>query len=93
MMNMNPLSNNLLTKGYFVMRIVNVTPKAEHCITVHFDNHHSVTLDMNGKLHTIRFSGLKNEAAFAAATTDGKSIHWPGEVSIAISEILELVTK
>lgn len=74
------------------MRIVNVTPETEQRITVHFDNHHSVTLDMKGRMHTIRFYGLKNEAVFAAATTDGKSIHWPGEVSIAISEILELVT-
>jgi hypothetical protein len=75
------------------MKIASVVPGPEHCITVCFDNHHSMTLDMKEKLHTIRFSGLKNEAVFAAAQTDGKSIHWPGGVSIAISEILEFITK
>jgi hypothetical protein len=82
-----------MAKGICMMKIAKVVPNAEHCITVSFDNNHSMILDMKLKLHTARFSGLRSDQVFAAAKTDGKSIHWPGEVSISISEILEIVTK
>jgi hypothetical protein len=75
------------------MKIVKVAPAADYCITIRFDNNHSVTLDMKGKLNTARFSGLRSEQAFRAAQTDGKSLHWPGGVSMAVSEIIELVGK
>jgi len=82
-----------MTKGICMMKISNVIPTNEYCIIVQFDNQHSITLDLKGKLHTARFSGLRSESVFAAAKTDGKSILWPGGVSIAISEMLEIVTK
>ena len=75
------------------MRISQVVPGEEHCITVRFDNHHSVILNMAGKMRTVRFSGLKNETVFRAVRTDGNSIHWPGGISVAISEILEIIAQ
>lgn len=66
---------------------------ADYQVIVRFDNSHSVTIDMNTKLHTARFSELRNRQVFIAASTDGKSIHWPGGISIAISEIMEIITK
>ncbi len=75
------------------MKIFKVVSAADYCITICFDNNHSVTLDMKGKLQTARFSGLRNEQVFRAAQTDGKSVHWPGGTSMAVSEIIELVGK
>lgn len=75
------------------MKIFKIVPAADYCITICFDNKHSVTLDMKGKLQTVRFSGLRNEQVFRAVQTDGKSLHWPGGLSMAVSEIIELVAK
>ena len=74
-------------------KIAEVILSADYLVTVHFDNSDSVTIDMKKKLHTIRFSELRNEQIFYAVKTDGKSIHWPGGISISISEIMEIVTK
>lgn len=75
------------------MKIIKAVPADDYCITIFFDNNHSVMLDMKNKLNTIRFSGLRNERVFRAAKTDGKSLHWPGGISMAVSEILELAAK
>lgn len=75
------------------MKITKVVPADDYCITICFDNNHSVTLDMKYKLNTVRFSGLRSAQAFRAVKTDGKSLHWQGGISMAVSEILELVAK
>lgn len=74
-------------------KIKEVVLGADYLVTIRFENSHSVTIDMSTKLHTARFSELRNKQVFNAARTDGKSIHWPGGISIAISEIMEIVTK
>lgn len=74
-------------------KIKEVVLGTDYLVTVRFDNNHSVTIDMNTKLHTARFSELRNRQVFEAARTDGKSIQWPGGISIAISEMMEIITK
>lgn len=74
-------------------KIAEVILGADYLATVRFHNSHSVTIDMKKKLHTVRFSELRNEQVFYAAKTDGKSIYWPGGISITISEIMEIATK
>lgn len=75
------------------MKIEKVIPGAEYCITVCFDNKHSVTIDMKNKLHTVRFSELRKTEIFNSAQTDGRAILWTGGLSIAVSEIVEIITK
>ena len=75
------------------MKIIRAVPAADCCITIYFDNNHSVRLAMQDKLQTVRFSGLRDEKIFRAAQTDGKSVHWPGGISMAVSEIIELIAK
>lgn len=74
-------------------KITEVTLSTDYLVTVRFDNGHTVTIDMKKKLHTARFSELRNERVFSAARTDGKAVNWPGGISISISEIVEIVTK
>jgi hypothetical protein len=74
-------------------KIAEVITGQNYLVTIRFDNSHSVTIDMQKKLLTARFSDLRNERVFTAARTDGKAVHWPGEISISVSEIMEIVTK
>ncbi|MDR3565782.1 MAG: DUF2442 domain-containing protein [Negativicutes bacterium] len=74
-------------------KIIEVVLDADYLVVVRFDNNHSVTIDMKQKLHTARFSELRDPRVFHAATIDEKAIHWPGGISIAISEMIEIVTK
>ncbi|SMD04428.1 DUF2442 domain-containing protein [Sporomusa malonica] len=74
-------------------KITEVILGDDYLVTVRFDNNHSVTINMKKKLHTARFSELRDKQVFNAAKTDGKSVHWPGGISIAISEIMEIVIK
>lgn len=73
------------------MKILQVLPGADYCIIVRFSNSHAVTLNMKSKLRTARFSELSSPEVFELATTDGKAILWGGGISIAISEIIEMV--
>lgn len=74
-------------------KITEVILGEDYLVTVRFDNNHSVTIDMNKKLYTARFSELRNMELFNSAKTDGKSILWPGGISIAINEIMEFIKK
>ena len=74
-------------------KITEVTFAKDYLVAVRFDNNHLVMLDMKKKLHTARFSELRDEQVFQAVKTDGKSIYWPGGIAITISEIIEIVTK
>ena len=75
------------------MKISQAVPLDHYRITVSFDNNQAVTLAMKEKLQTVRFSSLRNEQTFCAVQTDGKALHWPGGISMAVSEIIELVAK
>ena len=74
-------------------KITGVSFGNDYLVTVRFDNNHLVTIDMKKKLHTARFSELRDEQVFQAVKTDGKSVYWPGGIAISISEIIEIVTK
>ncbi len=74
-------------------KITEVLLSDGYMVTVLFDNKQAVIIDMKKKLNTARFSELRDEKVFNSAKTDGKSVQWPGGVSIAVSEIMEIVTK
>lgn len=74
-------------------KIIEVILGENYLVTVRFDSNHSVTINMKEKLHTARFSELRDKQVFNAAKTDGKSVHWPGGISLAISEIIEIVIR
>lgn len=65
----------------------------DYVITVRFDNNNSVDVDMKSRLHTARFSELRDYQVFSALQTDGKAVHWPGGISVSISELMEIVIR
>lgn len=74
-------------------KILEVILSADYLVTVQFDQNQFVTINMKKKLHTARFSELRNKQVFNEARTDGHSVNWPGGISIAISEIMEMVAE
>lgn len=74
-------------------KITAVVPGDGHRLTVRLDNGSAVTVDLRKKLFTVRFAELRDEAAFRAAATDGKSVCWPGGLSVDLGEIMEIALK
>jgi hypothetical protein len=72
-------------------KIAAVIAVADDRILISFDTKESLLLDMKEKLLTARFSDLKDVTRFSAVKTDGRSIFWPGDVSISISELMEMI--
>ena len=74
-------------------KIIRIVATTDYLVTVYFEDQDSVVVDMQGKLHTVRFSGLRNISQFISAKTDGRAILWPDGTSISISEILEIADR
>jgi tRNA U38,U39,U40 pseudouridine synthase TruA len=74
-------------------KIAAVAAGDDYLLTVRLENGSTVTVDLKKKLFTARFSELRDRQVFAAARTDGKAVHWPGGLSLAVSELLEIAAK
>jgi len=79
--------------GYFMSRIVSVTPKDNHCLEVVLDNGNSVMIDFTSRLNTVRFSILSDQNYFNTVTTDGAFVRWNYKIEISLSEVFELARK
>ena len=74
-------------------RIVNVTPKDNHCLEVVLDNGNSVMIDFTSRLNTVRFSMLSDKDYFNTVRTDGIFVRWNYHIELSLSEVLELAQK
>ena len=73
--------------------IKEVKAKSGFLLEVSLDNGSSVTLDLNPRLHTIRFGVLNDEELFCRAETDGAVISWGGKLEISAAELFELAQR
>lgn len=76
-----------------VVQIVGVIPKRDRCLEIHFNNRHTVILDLAQKLKTVRFSCLNDDAVFEKASTDGSFIRWEKKVELSLSEVMQLIQR
>ena len=74
-------------------KITEVAFGDDYILIVRFANRHAVLVDMSQRLHTARFSELRDPQVFHAAQTDGKLVCWPGGISMGVSELLEMISK
>lgn len=74
-----------------MLRIRSLSLDDNYRIFVGIDDNRYIVINMKRKLHTARFSELRDLQVFLAGSSNGKSIQWPGGISLEISEILELV--
>lgn len=74
-------------------KITAVTPGDGYVLTVRLDNNSTISVDFKRKLHTARFSELRDVEVFRAARTDGNAVLWPGGLSVDVGELLEIAAK
>lgn len=74
-------------------KIANIKPGEDYRLEVQLDNGSSITLNLESRIHTIRFGLLADKEFFKQATTDGYFIHWNDNVEISINEIFQLIQK
>lgn len=74
-------------------RIANVTPRDNYRLEVQLDNDSSITLNLESRIHTIRFGLLADKEFFKQATTDGCFIRWNDKVEISVNELFQLMQK
>jgi hypothetical protein len=77
----------------FMGKIIEVIAGDDYLLTVRLENNNIIILNMKKKLHTIRFSEIRDRKVFGLAATDGKAIYWPGGLSLTLNEIMEIAVK
>ncbi len=70
--------------------IICIRPMENYRMEVEFSNGSIVILNLENKLHTIRFSALRDRKLFESATTDGISILWNKMLEISATEVFEI---
>lgn len=64
----------------------------DYHLFIELGNGHSITLNMENKLDTIRFIDINNKDIFNRVSTDGSSIFWSnGKIRINFAEIIEIM--
>lgn len=52
----------------------------------------TVTIDLSGKLHTMKYAELADEAFFNTAETDGDYVIWGGgQIRLTVKELMDIV--
>lgn len=74
-------------------KIAGLVPQEDYRIEVLLDNGSSVTLNLESRLETIRFSMLADKELFRRAVTDGSFIRWDNKVEISVNELFQLAQK
>jgi len=74
-------------------RIKSVVPKEDYRLEVQLDNGSSITLNLESRLHTVRFGMLSDKRFFKTATTDGICIRWDNKLEISVNEVFQLAQK
>ena len=73
-----------------ISRIIKVIPKEDYDLEVQLDNGSSMTLNLKGKLGTMRFGMITDIELFRRAATDGSYIRWDNKVEISVNEVFQL---
>lgn len=71
-------------------RIKCVTSLDGYRLKIMIDDGSEIILNLESRLHTVRFSMLTDKEFFKKATTDGICVTWEGKIEISLSEIFQL---
>ena len=73
--------------------IKKVVPQENYKLEVLLDNGCSIILNMESRLHTVRFCMLSDKEFFDNVITDGNYIRWDNKIEISVNEIFQLAQK
>lgn len=69
-----------------------VLPMKDYRLFMEMESGSSVTVDLSGKLKTIKYASLADEYFFRTATTDGSYVIWGGgQLKLTVNELMEVV--
>ncbi len=72
--------------------IRSVTPMKGYRLYLEMESGSSVTVDLSGKLHTMKYAALSDETLFYSAVTDGDFVIWGGGlVRVTAGELVDIV--
>lgn len=72
--------------------IKTVSPMNDYRLFMEMEGGSTVTVDLSGKLQTIKYAELGDEAFFRTAETDGDYVLWGGgRVRLTVGELMEVV--
>lgn len=70
-----------------------VEAREDYSLLITLDNGSSITLNMAGRLKTVRFGLFEDMPFFLRAETDGSTVRWGNYVEMSLSEIMQLAQK
>lgn len=73
--------------------IKEVIAKDNYCLEIFLENGNRVTLNLESRLHTLRFGMLAKKEFFKQVTTDGNYLRWGNRLELSISEIFQLAQR
>jgi hypothetical protein len=72
--------------------IRSVMPLKDYRLFMEMESGSTVTVDLSGKLLTVKYGLLKDEALFFDVTTDGDYVSWGnGRVRVSVKELMDVV--
>lgn len=72
--------------------IKTVLPLKDYRLFMEMEGGSTVTVDLSGKLHTMKYVELADEALFRTAATDGDYVVWGGgRVKVTVKELMDVV--
>jgi hypothetical protein len=72
--------------------IKTVLPMKDYRLFMEMESGSTVTVDLSGKLHTMKYAELADEAFFKSATTDGDYVIWgDGHLRLTVNELMEVI--
>ncbi|MEA4961004.1 hypothetical protein [Lutispora sp.] len=72
--------------------IKSVVPMRDYRLFMEMESGSSVTVNLSVKLHTMKYSDLKDETLFKNVRTDGDYVIWgDGRIRLTVNEMLEVV--
>lgn len=74
-------------------KITGLVPQEDYRLEVLLDNGSGVTLNLESRIHTVRFGILEDKELFKRAVTDGSYIRWDNKVEISVTEVFQLAQK
>jgi len=82
----------LLTGGVGMCYIKAVLPMKDYRLFMEMEGGSTVTVDLSGKLQTVKYAELADEAFFKTAVTDGDYVSWGGgRVRLTVGELMEVI--
>jgi len=69
-----------------------VVPLKDYRLFMEMESGSNVTVDLSGKLHTMKYAELANEALFKTVKTDGDYVIWGGgRIRLTANELMEVI--